>query len=570
VTVAGGNRRDVSVATDGARVFLTWYATASGARPTGVYTQVFDRDLAAVSALGVHTDLQRSPYAVWDGAGWLVVYDNYVVRFDAAGARLDPTPRAIAFGGQYHVGAAPGGFYGYASGPSVLQRFDRTGAAVGARMPTPTDYPAADVLARADCDGTDFAVGWSASLHHTVAGVRADGTAVEAPFTLPTSVGFLSVTPPALGLEGARVQWIGHFETSGPGGVRIPIDLTARTIGPLDTFSELGAQRPQAPVRALGQRVVASMRHALRLDASWARTDPAPIFVGGDGPTTAAFDGTHYLFVTLVRTASPTSFQVQARRMNLDGDLVDAVPVSLASLGDFRTAPQVAFGAGTHLLAWVAPGARVMVARVAPDLTASAPRAIATTGDWTTPVDRLDPYPEDVTVTFNGTHFVVVWLDRRDLHLRALRVSPEGVALDAAPHLLTTDVGLRRHVPGLAPTVASDARGNTLVAYATFDDGLAAIRARGVFFRDDTAAVPDAGVDAAADAVTRDLPVAEDTTPEPDAGEDAGDASVAADAGAPPPEDAGCSPSPRGASGGAGWLSAVALAAVRVRRRRAR
>jgi len=524
LSVAGAARSSVRVATDGTRVFMSWYATASGSRLTGWYTQLFDADLAPLSPLAYHSDINAAEGPMdlwWDGSHYVqlcrasTLVPRQVVRFDATGARLDATPRRLDAVGEASIVPGRGGFFTMGS---AVTRYDSLGAQTGSPWPVVQGYSPPEGAA-VDSDGSAFVASWY-QLH------PADGRAPTQSFARLSASGAIVDVPPievpvgpgtrgGFGLfhEGTRAQsfrWpagSGRYE-------RQAIDLVARTGGaPVSVnVTATGSDATSTVVRGDTQRLFLRGGCATRLDASWANLDPAPVcFATSPIGSAAAFDGTNFTFVYRLGTQF-SSAPLFLRRMNRDGDLLDTPARDLSSLGNVSTF-RLAYGGGAYLLAWTEAN-EVRVARIGLD---GSPGARVSLGVWapdSTPVPR----PLTPGVVFDGASFVVAWPGYPDTSLRAARVSPAGAVLDATSFVIIPGGASQ---PLIAPPVAmaSDGRGSTLFLFNAFDADLAGEQVRAVYFREDGVVTADAGgppVDAgAAPDVPRDVGVVPVDAPGP-------------------------------------------------------
>jgi hypothetical protein len=122
-----------------------------------------------------------------------------------------------------------------------------------------------------------------------------------------------------------------------------------------------------------------------------------------------------------------------------------------------QSAPAAAFGENAYLVVWQegwhgeGGRARVYAARVSPDGKVLDPKGIEVA-----PFKGKDCVQERPRLAFGGGVFLVVWQDfnGKDCDVLAVRVSPEGKVLDAAP--IKVAVGPRNQA---LPDVASDGKG---------------------------------------------------------------------------------------------------------------
>lgn len=538
ISVAGAARSSVRVATDGTRVFMSWYATASGSRLTGWYTQLFDADLNPASTLAYHGDLgaytDRGDLW-WDGSSYVqlglatTLVHRHIVRFDATGARLDATPRRLDAVSGTSIIPARGGFF---VPGSALTRYDSLAAQVGSPWAVVQGYspPEGPTV---DSDGSAFVASWyqlhpAAGRAPTQSFVRlsSSGSVLDAP---PIAIPVTAGTRSGFGLfhEGTRAQsfrWPGvsfRYE-------RQAIDLAARTASAPVAVTVTGDDTTGAVVRGDTVRLFLRGGCATRLNTSWANIDPAPVcFATAPYASAAAFDGTNFTFVYRLGTRDTPS-HLFLRRMNRDGDLLDTPARDLSALGDVRVnAFSLAYGGGAYLLAWNQSN-EMRAARVAPDGSPGVPVSLGVWSPDATPVPR----PLTPGVVFDGVNFVVAWPGYPDTSLRAARVSPAGVVLDATPFTIVPG-GASQPLIAPSPTMASDGRGSTLFVYNAFDADLAGEQVRAVYFREDGVVTADAG---AATDVPRDVGVVPVDAPvSVDVGTDAGtpvtDLGVTTDAG---------------------------------------
>lgn len=544
LTTVGAARLNVRIATDGTRVFMSWYARASGSNPAGWYTRLFDADLDPVSALAYHADLSAAPYQLdlwWDGTHYVQHGTStvsggprQVVRFDATGARVDAVPHRLALDSAFGaVIPVRGGFF---RAGSPLVRYDALGAPQGSPWPVVQGYSPPSGLAVVS-NGSDFLAAWynlspAAGRPATQSFVRlgASGAAIdETPLALPLTAG----TRHGLGLiyDGARADTF-HWLNESSSYERQSIDLAARVGAPPVSVNG----RAGLIVRGGAQRLILADGCVTRFDASWARLDPAPVcFASGfsamPSAWTVAFDGTNY---TIVFRLGGPYWSVYLARMSRDGVLLDTPARALPSLRD-ATILNLAYGGGTYLVAWKA-GDRLGTTLLAPDGSLGANVLLGTS---------IGDYPD---VVFDGINFLVVWTGSSDGSLRAVRVSPAGAVLDPTPLAIVGDDAQPVHAA--PPVMASDGRGTTAFVYTAFDPDLAGGQVRAAFFHDDGGTFADAGAppDVAVDAgAPLDVPVDAGVAPVADAASadvvpvtDAAAADVGTGGGPPPDDDALC------------------------------
>jgi|GEM_PF-2577441 len=547
VTTAAVSRSDLAVATDGSRLFLKWYAYASGPRPTGTYTQLFDADMTSLSSLTAHTDLALGTTLWWDGAQYELADYQRLARFDAAGARLDATARPVLSSGSTRwIGPVLGGFFMQES--EGVYRY----STLGVRVNGPTGFVLGfrqPSLGLPDFEGDHFLTAWGdggrVSLgRYTAAGVALDVPRVDVTmFTATQGVSFA-------GFNGARAEFFADR--------RMSIDLPTRVATP----SVMSDVRPSAVIRGGAQRLAVQAGCVRRLDAAWQTIDPAPVCFTPATSLSGDHDGTNFRFVY----ALPAMY---TRRLNADGDAVEFAPVALTSLGTALGTPVIAFGGGTHLVAWQSSTDwSIRAATLSVDGTVGPSVTVAAL----VPLNTAPPQ-----LVFDGVNFVVAWVLPNDHRVYAARVSPAGVRLDATPFTFNASDG-PQVAAGERFAMVSDRRGSTLVVYNSTNLSLGCDQIRAAFLREDGVVLPDAGV------VPLDVPrpvdagSAVDAGTSVDTGVDAGaatdvgaatDAPVGAGAGVPPGDDGGCSVGGAPRRGAPGWVFAlgVVLASAATRRR---
>jgi len=497
----GGARLNVRIATDGTRVFMSWYARAAGSTPAGWYTRLFDADLNPVSALAYHADLSAAPYQLdlwWDGTHYVQHGTStvsggprQVVRFDATGTRVDTVPHRMAQDSAFGVVIpARGGFF-RAGSPMV--RYDALGAPQGSPWPVVQGYSPPSGLAISS-NGSDFLAAWynlspaagrpatQSFVRLSASGAVRDTTPIALPLTAGTRYGF------GLVYDGDRADAF-RFLNVGNQHERQTIDFTTRIGAPPVTM----AGGPSGIVRGGSQRLLLGWC-ARRFDASWASLDPAErCYAAGfsNSPMpVAAFDGTNFTIV--FRMERPHS-SVYLARMSRDGVLLDTPARELSSLRS-ATILNLAYGGGTYLVVWKA-GETLGTTLLAPDGSLGANVVLGTS---------IGNYPD---VVFDGINFLVVWTGSGDGSLRAVRVSPAGVVLDPTPLTIVGDDAQPVHAA--PPVMASNGLGTTAFVYTAFDPDLASGQVRAAFFHEDGGTIVDAGAppDVPSDAsAPRDVP----------------------------------------------------------------
>jgi len=157
------------------------------------------------------------------------------------------------------------------------------------------------------------------------------------------------------------------------------------------------------------------------------------------GEPSVAFDGTNYLVVwnnSLLMNGH--NQEVVGARVSPSGVLIDPIPFVVAQENESQWWPHVAFDGTNYLVVWLdtrneylAPD--VYGARVTPAAEVLDPHGIAISVVW----GSAQSVP---CLAFNGTHYLVVWDDTRDGYdnVYGARVSTAGVVLDPDGIRITT------------------------------------------------------------------------------------------------------------------------------------
>ncbi|MFO0675836.1 MAG: hypothetical protein U0169_04840 [Polyangiaceae bacterium] len=200
--------------------------------------------------------------------------------------------------------------------------------------------------------------------------------------------------------------------------------------------------------------------------------DGAPTVVApGIGPDRRAFDlasdGTNvHAFFTTGGTTTVSAVKLQSTRLKPDGTLLDPAPRELApGRGTMPGHPRAAWGGDRFLVVWdenalAAPTERdVAGVLVAADGTVLVPPFLVSSAGSS----QYAP-----SVAWNGTDFVVVWLDDRGAaprNLHGARVRPDGAVTDPAGFVVSTSLNAVS-APALA-TLGTD----VFVAYSGSSGG---------------------------------------------------------------------------------------------------
>lgn len=214
------------------------------------------------------------------------------------------------------------------------------------------------------------------------------------------------------------------------------------------TWVDAQQRRTVVAQRVEGDSIVMELDAQTLRDTTWpAVLDPAisqELSIGAVGEQLApgwqddariVFDGLNYLAVWVDGRADRGDLYFA--RASSTGDLRDSLSSPLVTSAGEQHSPALAFGGGVSLAAWIdststtTPG-DVRAARISPtgQILDSLPLLLTNT-TW----DEFHP-----AIAFDGTNFLVAWLDARAAmrsDVYGVRVSPQGVVLDAMPVQLT-------------------------------------------------------------------------------------------------------------------------------------
>ncbi len=182
-------------------------------------------------------------------------------------------------------------------------------------------------------------------------------------------------------------------------------------------------------------------------------TDPVPAPApGSQGPSDVAWGGNQFLAVW-TDARSERGSDIFAARVSANGTVLDPNGLAVTDGASVSNAPAVAWDGTDFLVVWdtsddYTPG-DIRAARVAPDGTVLDPGGFGVVSD---PHDQRSP-----DLTWNGTHFLVVWQDDRSgsgFDVYGARVAPDGAVED--PNGFPVSAAAKAQT---VPRVASDGSG---------------------------------------------------------------------------------------------------------------
>ena len=247
---------------------------------------------------------------------------------------------------------------------------------------------------------------------------------------------------PQVAFDGTNYLVVWTDDRGGPGifGARVSPDGTV--LDPTGFVVSSGGFRPALAFDGINYLVVWAVLaggivitdiRAARVTPGGTVLDPTPIVVSSGldngGVPAVAFDGTNYLVVW--SDSSGLDSDVFATRVTSDGTVLDptGIPVTAAAPGS-QSSTDVAFDGTNYLVVWEdsrTGSGDVFATRVSPAGTVLDPTGFAVSA---APGRQSSP-----DIAFDGTNYLVVWSDQRsgpDYAVFATRVRPNGTVLDGA------------------------------------------------------------------------------------------------------------------------------------------
>jgi MYXO-CTERM domain-containing protein len=417
---------------------------------------------AGTTATGLH-------FADARGVGFRYGHATWI---DAAGARVAVPARYERDRGVIAL-RVPRDVVDGAAYPAVLD--PSVGPEIGVDAPVTVQAAQSQALNSVVFDGTNYFVAW-ADLRPNQTSDGEDvtgaiyGTRVTPAGTLLDPQGILIASGSYLGTprvssDGADYLVVWEQDTADGFRVRAArVSSTGSASGPIGVPLAAGALSQVEPVVAFDgthylvawcestQPSTQEMR-AARIGVDGTVLD-APALVlptSGDSASPAiAFDGTNYLVVW--QETSLGSGDIHGVRVSPAGGVLDLAPIPISAAVNAQQEPVVAFDGTNYLVAWTdgrsGVGTNVYAARVDPDgdvLDGNGVQLCSASHGQSTPA-----------VAFDGAGYLVVWQDTRQpesFEIYGTRVTPAGAALDADGVLLSS--GHAGHYAG-RPSLAFD------------------------------------------------------------------------------------------------------------------
>jgi len=513
IAISTSNRQQYapSVAFDGTDYLVAWTDSRAGTGEFDVYgARVSPAGLVRDTAgIPIATGAQVSVYpaVAWDGANCLVVWQSGITsgfsdirgaRVSPAGTVLDTAGIAVSTADSAQVSPAVA-FDG--ANYLVVWEDERSGPAAdiyGARVSTAGSVldPAGIVVSPADLwqgapsvafDGTNYLIAWddlrgSASTDVYAARLSRDGVLLD-PTGLVVSGAANAQTTPALACDGTNclAVWkdVRSITSADIYGARIgPSGVVLDSIGIAVTATVNVQYYPAVAFDGTNYLVAwADDRngdydiYGARISEAGAVLDPAALAIstadGDQGAPVLGFDGANYL-VAWEDERSGNYSDVYCARVAPNGSVLDPAGIAVSSKGNLQEAPAVAFDGANHLVVWQdfrdASNYKIYGARVTP-----AGSVLDTAG---IPISVLATYQYAPGVAFDGSNYLVAWMDHRidqyyDIY--GARVSPAGAVLDPDGMVISNAVYSQRY-----PSIACDGA-NCLVVWDDNSSGRANI-----------------------------------------------------------------------------------------------
>ncbi len=428
VSTASGTQSSPAVAFDGVNSFVTWSDRRSdpsgdiyAARVTPQGT-VLDPTGFAVSA---DTGSQSSPTVAFDGTNSLVTWTD---------CRSDPA------GDIYAARVTPQG--------TVL---DPSGIVVSAAANTQESPFVA-------FDGASFLVAWYDTRSTNYADVYAarvtpQGTVLDpSGIAVSTAAGYQDAECVAFDGTNFWVTWSDYRSGTEYG------DIYAARVTPqgtvLDTsgipVSSVRGDQYNSAVAFGGTNLLVTWEdyrnnpyepdvYAARVTPAGTVLDPqgilATLAIGWQEYPAVAFDGANFL-VSWANGRSDSTRAVYAARVTPQGAVLDSTVIAISTNPGWHSDPAIAFDGVNYLVTWMdyrnGSYGDIYATRVSPQGTVLDPSGIPVS---TETYDQLYP-----TIAFDGTNYLVTWMDDRGgstYDIYAARVTPAGTVLDSSGILVS-------------------------------------------------------------------------------------------------------------------------------------
>jgi hypothetical protein len=207
--------------------------------------------------------------------------------------------------------------------------------------------------------------------------------------------------------------------------------------------------------------------YAARVTPAGTVLDPqgilATLAIGWQEYPAVAFDGANFL-VSWSNVRSDSTRVVCAARVTPQGAVLDSLVIAISTAPGWHSDPAIAFDGTNYLVTWMdyrnGSYGDIYATRVTPQGAVLDPSGIPVSTD---PSDQLYP-----TIAFDGTNYLVTWMDDRSgstYDIYAARVTPAGTVLDPSGILVSAAADYQMY-----PAVAFDGV-NYLVTWMDYRGG---------------------------------------------------------------------------------------------------
>jgi hypothetical protein len=467
VSLAEGDQKQPDIASSGGTSLVVWQD--SRASFDEVYGARLDSQGAVLDPSGIPISTGYyepwSPRASFDGANYLVVWDDWQDPYGVRAARVDTGGSVLDLGG-VAISAAEGGWapdmvfngadYFLIWQDGACGSYDMFGARMSVELvpldSAPTDISLATRDQRAPAvsyDGSNHLVVWTehycadADLRATRVGT--DGTVLDQ-FGIAVSAAPGNQAQPALafGITDYFVVWQdsrdGPYEYCDIYGTRVtPGGAVVDPSGIPISLHTMSQEEPDIAFDGVNYLVVwqkevlgpISDIYGARVDVEGEILDPEGIAISDATDTqeypAVAFDGVNYVVVWQDKR-NGGRYDIYAARVGSDGAVIDTSGILVSDAAWSQKQPDVAFDGVNYLIAWhdqrngYPPD--IYAARLSTDGAVLDPSGI--------PVSTSPGGQTGVAVAFDGTNFLVGWKESGEgfSDTYVARISTDGIVLD--------------------------------------------------------------------------------------------------------------------------------------------